>query len=442
MHLLLEGTKLTKSDARQIFGENSSTYEDFLKSGLLRDNDTESGMINFVGVGISNQHTVKFAPKILRNQDPPTDAQFSLLVRTLKKYGKTLTDTHPDARFLHSNITESSVSQLAQADWLIADYLSKGLYRSKPNTQIKQGAPTIDWIKTISRTNLTISNGRPVYLNPIGRTNRADNAHIVARLHRYAIETCFSTYAPLLGFTSQTLDHEIVTPLGKLPESTVIERVLRQELYRNFSDREVRLLKILTAWFREEQEGTSRQFKPYGVRNFWAVWESVCKLIFHDEVTRWSPMIPAPMWSSVAGDSQHTKGKWLPDVVMSVYNVSGLNSLFILDAKYYDMRLPPNLSGEPGVGDITKQLFYNQVLKPEATKAGYEEIINCLVFPSNDDEFIRVLGNVNIKGVSGGPLLVIHINAFKAFERYLASNSLTQSEQHELVNACQEILHT
>jgi len=439
MHQLIEASKLTKNDAQQKFGNDSSIYEDFLKTGLLRDNDTESGIINFVGVGISNKHSVKFLPKIFRGQNPPSDKQFSVLVRILKKYAKTLNVLHPDAQFLRPKTTESSVSQLAQADLLISDYLSNGLYRTKPSTKIRQGAPTIDWVKTISRTNLTMSNGRPVYLNPVGRTNQEDNTHIVARLHRYAIETCFSTYAPLLGFPKQTLDHEIVISLSKLPEPTIIERVLKQELYRNFSDRDVRLLKMLIVWFQEEQFGSSKKFKPYGVRYFWAVWESVCKLIFHDEVASWRKMIPAPLWNNVDGNLQYAEGKWLPDVIMSVHDTSDLDTLFILDAKYYDMKLPPYLKGEPGVGDITKQLFYNQVLEPKAKSKGYKRIINCLVFPSNDEEFIRVSGTVNIDGVSGGPLLVIYMDLFKAFERYLTSNSLTHIEQINLLRECQDV---
>jgi hypothetical protein len=436
MHLLFEGAKLTRSQIYQHFGNNSSIFDDFLRFGMLRDNDTESGVINFVGVGVSNQHIIKFAPKILQQKSLPTDTQFRILIRTLKKYGKTLANTHPDAQLLRPNITESHVSQLAQANWLIADYLSKGLYRARPNTQIKQGSPTIDWVKTISRTNLTISNGRPVYLNPIGRTNQANNTHIVTRLHRYVIEKCFATYAPLLGFNNQTLDHEVVTPLRKPPDAVLIERVLKQELYRVFSDRAVQLLKILRSWFQEEQLNSSQDFKPYGVKNFWSVWEAVCKLIYHDEVVSWKPYIPAPLWSSLSGGSQHATGKWIPDVIMTARNKSGVSSLFILDAKYYDLRLPPHLAAEPGVGDITKQLFYNQVLKPAANKLGYKEIVNCLIFPSCDKEFIRVSGYVNIDGVSGGPILLIHMNAFEAFERYLLSSSLTNNERETLRVEC------
>jgi hypothetical protein len=250
------------------------------------------------------------------------------------------------------------------------------------------------------------------------------------------VEASIARYAPILGFNNLSIDHEVVTSLSKLPEFSIVERTLKQELHLNFSDREVRLLKILIAWFSQEQRNSSTKFKPYGVREFWPVWESVCKFIYRDQVALWLKKIPPPLWTRSDGEYNYSTGKWLPDVIMACKPHNYINQVFILDAKYYDCRLPPSLSGEPGVGDITKQLFYSQILESEVYEEGYDGIINGFVFPAVQENFIETSGKVEIEGIRGGPIMVIYMNLTMAFERYLSSTPITNEEQLELGKEC------
>ena len=99
MLVLTEGTKITRLEAGQMLGD-PAFYDEIVTSGYVKAVNHDVGLINFVGIGVYGEHAITFLPKIFRNVTSISDQQTKLLVRTLKKYAKTIPERHPDADLL------------------------------------------------------------------------------------------------------------------------------------------------------------------------------------------------------------------------------------------------------------------------------------------------------------------------------------------------------
>lgn len=140
--------------------------------------------------------------------------------------------------------------------------------------------------------------------------------------------------------------------LDKTPQLAIT--VLRKELRRVFSDREIRLLKNLIAILEQMTVSTADAPLFSGISSFEYVWEDMCAVLFKDQSKKFSPLIPLPAYVMRDGKIKAApQNKQIMDVI-----VEENGTLAILDAKYYDMDKNP-----PGWGDIVKQLFYAKSLK-------------------------------------------------------------------------------
>ena len=135
---------------------------------------------------------------------------------------------------------------------------------------------------------------------------------------------------------------------------------------------------------------TANGLALYGTSSFHNVWEQACKSVFSDEVDSWLPHLPKPIWRAADGSKQE-QGTFIPDLVAPISD----DELFIGDAKYYRLSFSPTLTGNPGVNDVAKQIWYKQHLQDIAQKRGYVVLHNAFLFPS-DFEDVQLLGSVEL----------------------------------------------
>ena len=100
------------------------------------------------------------------------------------------------------------------------------------------------------------------------------------------------------------------------------------------------------------------------------------------------------------------------------------HQLVILDAKYYNLRLEKGkvLSGNPGIGDVTKQYLYQLAYQRFVEEHEFTEVKNCFLMPTEMDRMIEK-GAVTLEMFS--PLQLAHIQvrlmpATTIFDYYLS----------------------
>lgn len=432
--ILQEGLLLTKSEAiKQL---KMTGFQKMLDAGALECEREDVYRISFVGVAACGSSTYWFPPKFLNSEAASDMKWVSIVVRALRRFSKEQIPLEI-CRFVKADMDRLEVSHLALSDWLLNDYFRYGLYRRKRSYYERDGRGPIKWPLTISKADLVLSNARPVYLNQITQAATDDGSQIVSRLHLYALEQIELNYAALLGYDRVSLNHEVTERLPYSPSKSIIFSVLQSELRRAYSERTIRLIKVLQAWFDESLSEGQPQLKLYGVSHFHTLWEIACGYILQNEFREWQNSIPKPIWRSSNGD-ESAEATFRPDIIRGVNTDNG-SVLLLADAKYYHLKMPPQLQGNPGIQDVAKQLFYERVLRGPAQARNFSKILNCFLFPEAEEELLTRIGDVSLEGLDAGPIKIFYLSARSVLNRYTCFNPLSTAELKEVV--AREVTH-
>jgi hypothetical protein len=411
--LLREEDVLSASRVENLFPD-ARILAALLRTGVLQPDGGGAFRVGFVGVAVAGDRSFQVIPKIFEPSTATASTIMRQVIRALRRYGRWQPNETP---FLHAKEGQSEINAVAIADWIMRDYLANGIYRRFCQREEVSGDGVISWRHTIERMNPIISNGRPIYVDTVTRSTTRDNEHFVSRLHRHIIEKARDAFGHLLGYEPFTLDHEQLEPLNDTPPTDLCQNKVQQEMRVAYSDRTMRLLPMLLAWLSAIKMAVKLRLALYGVNAFYAVWEQACSTALGNERKRWQAYIPEPTWRSAGGQAQ-TARTFQPDIVTRVGGQGG-DYLLIADAKYYQLSMPPALSGQPGVNDIAKQLWYERSLADAARMRGFAGIRNIFVVPGPEcvehfwsDGEVRLAGlpenKVDIKRLSG-------LHALKAY---------------------------
>jgi hypothetical protein len=437
---LREGNRLTQEQALAEFGD-SQIADRLAGSGALTP-VAGGWKISFVGAAVLSGRPFWFAPKYAANLDAARRPQsIRAVVRALQNYSRRNTQLIEECRYLTSPISGGNGGILALADWLIRDYCKSGIYRRSARAHEWNGQGSVNWSRTIAAGELVISNGQPLYLKRQTRKISADLSYVVASLHRYAIEESLKLYGPLLGYSGISTDHERAEVLRHLPPLSLIAAVLQRELRQAYADRSIQLLRVLAAWFGDQAHSGQTSVQLYGTSHFHTVWEAACGAVLANEFEQWRAYMPKPRWISLSGEVQE-EPTLRPDIIRGIGKASD-KVLVLADAKYYALIMPPCLSGNPGVQDVAKQLFYERVLKQPASENGYARIVNCFLLPTEEDDIARIRGKVEMDGLDAGPVKVIYLSAHEILSRYVSSASISDADlriHFEIENAVADLV--
>jgi hypothetical protein len=401
--------------------------ERLIELGVLkREPDGQRIRITFVGLAVSGGQAYQFMPKVLRGSSPSSTGEVMRhVVRALRHYARWRPSHHEPSPNLQPNPSDPALSALAISDWLIRDYLSSGIYRRTAERYEADGAGQVSWARTIEQVPPFIVQGRPAYLSFITRASVRDVSHFVSRLHRHVIDKASAAFGHLLGFTPVSLDHEPFEPFLETPPAAACQAYLGQEMRMAFSDRAMQLLPMLLAWVTGQAAGSRNDLALYGTASFYRVWEAACGAALGNEIRHWQAKIPVPIWTSATGSIQAAE-TFIPDIVMPLGPPNTDSScLLIADAKYYSLRMPPGLGGQPGVNDIAKQLWYEQCLQAAAHERGYSRISNIFVVPGRDGgPSFWEDGHVVLKGIGASRVLITRLAVTDALKRYIETRRL------------------
>ena len=151
-------------------------------------------------------------------------------------------------------------------------------------------------------------------------------------------------------------------------------------------------------------------FSLYGTNSFNLVWEKVCAEVFDNKLNtslgklnmsvplakEYRPsdtlieIIEKPKWQGIDTEEKPAPDTLIPDLI-SIPKIGNEDYFLIFDAKYYNLRLErgKTLSGNPGVGDVTKQYMYQLAYQNFIKAHNIAVVKNCFLMPTEKDEIIN-----------------------------------------------------
>ena len=276
---------------------------------------------------------------------------------------------------------------------IIDDYLSNGLVNRMRTVIATSAGSNIAWQRTITRSMASHSSSGVLYQRPYSRTREIDSKDPLRLVQAHIVKECFDIIGWLF-FSKEPVELRQAT-LNK--SGTDLLAILAQEKVTTFSQRELRLIDLLSAYLSNSSfmRGKERVVL-FGTLNYERVWECACKVAFHDCSALQSILVPQPEWhreSGLTGLLHEKRARQIPDI-LSIHE----SILLVLDAKYYDTSV-----SLPGWQDTVKQIYYQDTIERKLDKQpnlrnrlNIEGIANAFLFPGDSFGSIGCMGYVHI----------------------------------------------
>ena len=321
----------------------------------------------FVGVyySVNTNCTVigypKYLPEHLVDKDiPAIVSHMNLICRVVEQakqhLDRTLIDDSYSFYAYGANKEHQYVNRYTLATTILQDYMTYGIYYNKLLQVARNGNGPIQWHTTIQKTT-PLFDYDVVYLDMFHRTSRQDFSQLITHLHIWIVRQC----ARLLQGIGQYLDLELPDLNMKFDDINLsqFKPYLLSKLSTVFSDREVRLIKALTAWCAISPFYQSQM----GVISFEKIWEYATKKVFGNiEDTRSGP----PSYF-IQNKEFEAHGDAIPDILRVFLHAKSSKAVIgVLDAKYYCPKFYSEshiVDGAPANSDIAKQIGYLRYLK-------------------------------------------------------------------------------
>lgn len=406
------------------------------------------GLID-ITIGESN-FILNCFPKYIKRPEKEFElADMQPFVRAIEQYNKAQQYTITVSTEFDDRI---QYNPLAIVLFLLRDYWEHGIYANSEEVLERNGTGEIEWETTISQTIPLIKNGRPFYMEYFTAETTTDKSDYITRLHEFLL-TKYSRHLheanldDLFGVETVELYEGEQADFG---DTDYIEQRILKEINIQFVTHKQILLRAMYALIHktghtEEESGLSL----YGTNSFYKVWEDVCAEVFASQLSipiKSLPMcvnneykndtrtllelIPRPLWHNCnSGETQEATKTLIPDYI-SVYNKDNLSYFVIMDAKYYDITLPPHLSGNPGVDDVDKQYLY-QLAYRDFVESHNLIPINAFLCPG-DIEGFDIAGEVEMPiftGLGLANVKVVILPVSRMLEVYLSGDQLDLSKE-------------
>lgn len=303
---------------------------------------------------------------------------------------------------------------------LIDDYVEYGEYEIEKKTNILSGEDEINWEKTIEELDSSLNwKKTPVYPVCYTYDEEDDQENYIRKIQKYLLVLASEYLEKLshVGIESIELDFNFVDKIQGDLEYQLFRIDL--ELREVFSERKIKLLKIMKFILEKNGNETIKGIAIYGTKKFHIVWEDVCqKVLGHKKID-----LCKPTWQDYETQNKTSVETLIPDIL-----VEKEKEFFILDAKYYNIDFEKNGKlkniNKPGIGDIIKQYLYEDAIKihHEYEKKEFEKYFNAFLFPTNGDE-LKLIGKIEFPIFKDRELNLVKIPTKKMYEMYLDGES-------------------
>lgn len=451
---VVKAVKRTKSE----FDDLSN--EDIVLTDVVDNSSDIDYVFDYVGVVVLEGHAFKCYPKYIESKDEPFE-ELKQVLKVIKKY-----NSSEQIVYLFNGEDENRIfNRLAVALHLLEEYYADGLYTNQKEIVETNGEGEILWDKTINEPFSIIQNNKPYYVE-LQTKNTVDNdLDYIRRLHECVLTTCSNELKnvgllQLFDLSEVNLVQEKLSDFG---DGNYILYRLQLEIQSQYVTQKQNLLKtIYTYVANDKTDKDDISYSLYGTNNFNLVWEKVCAenfgsvldktimdLPLYEEginktekaVTALRDVIKAPRWrKSEYPMVEDPKVETLKPDLVCIYPVDEEKKDYcfgIYDAKYYCIDYQVNgdktkISGQPGVGDVTKQYLYQLAFDDFIVKQGYRYVQNMFFCPGEtaDKDFGWVQMDMlhQIGGKQLENIAVVRLCASEMYDIYLANKTIDERE--------------
>lgn len=445
--------------------DNQSELSDLVEEDVQITN-VESGerelyyVFSFVGVIVVYGRVLKCYPKYIESSTEPK-TEMKQILRVLEKYNA----KEQVIRLYNESDDGGSFNLLAVMLFLLQDYYENGIYTNDINIIETNGNGEILWDKTINETFSYIFNDRPYYTELQTKKRISDEYDYFRRLHEcvltlFSKELEQSDLPDLFNIATVELSDEVLSDFGD--DDYILYRI-QNELNVQYNTRKQLVLKAIYAYIAQKVSFTDiDSFSLYGTNSFNLVWEKVCAENFgsvldtaivdlplykektnktETKETTLRDVIKAPRWrKSEYPMVKDPKVKTLKPDLVCIYPVDDEQKDYcfgIYDAKYYciDYQVKDGeakISGQPGVGDVTKQYLYQLAFDDFIIKQGYRYVQNMFFCPGEtaDKDFgwvqmdmLHQIGDKKLENIA-----VVKLCASEMYDIYLENKTIDERE--------------
>lgn len=421
----------------------------------LMDEESESKyyfyVFVYVGILAFGNRIIKCIPKYIIKKEPLLEMKQVLQV--LGKYNS----KKETIRMYNGGESETTFNILAVMLYLVENFMENGYYSNQKQIVESNGMGEILWDNTINETFALVKNNKAYYMELRTSNTMNDEYDFFKRLHGCIVSECSERLhnagiSELFDLNSIFVSEERLSDFG---DTDYILYRINRELDIQYVDSKKLILKTLYTYILHSKafEDTIG-FSMYGTNSFNLVWEDVCAAVFDNQLdieiknlplsntnefsakdkrklVQW---IEKPKWTRMDSTNViETQKTLIPDLVC-IYAVEENYCFSILDAKYYFMNLTRNnVSGQPGVADITKQYLYQLAFQQFIKMQKYRYVQNAFLFPGVNDE-TELIGQVEMEMFRNhiddniADIVAVRLSAARMYERYLQNESITDQE--------------
>jgi hypothetical protein len=360
-------------------------------------------------------------------------SEFIQIIKVVKKYQKSIS-IEPLKKY--DLINTFMHNEMIIADEIIEDYILNGIYNKQRDDIAVNLDGNIDWNLTVNELHPIFNKNRPIYNDLIVNLLVTEEDYIITLLHKWAVKYCLSKYGQLLDYDSSVFQEDAVSDISEIGKEDFLMNILQKELNETFIDRNIHTIKLLRSLINRKFDTKQNRISIYGAQNFHRIWQEVCSAVFSNDLhsepacksfKKFIDAIPQPNWQIEHNYSRNEIETLEPDIICADY----INrSFYTLDPKYYNIRFDNyNISDQPGVGDVTKQILYEQCFK-DKFKSDFNNWYNILIFPNlklNSIKPWKIFGNVSFKlNIFGdNKVRLMYLFPEKIYAEYLAGSRST-----------------
>lgn len=418
-------------------------------------------MFDFVGIVMAEETVFKCYPKYISSTKEPM-RQLKQVLRVIKKCNDKEQLVYP----YNGEAEHKIFNRLAVGLYLLEDYFQYGLYTNLQEIVETNGEGRILWDRTINDTFPLLFHNHPYYLELRTHHVMNDEADYIKRLHECVLTLCAeelkdSGILELFDIAEVELTNARLDDFGDVD---YIKYRLEKEIQTQYVTRKRTLLKTIYTYVANEkanQEDLSFSF--YGTNKYYRVWEKVCAENFGNmlnvKLSELPPglsdeyqerkneklidIIEKPIWHKTTPEIVDDRADTLRPDCIHIYPVQDgtgeVEYCFgIYDAKYYCIDFKKTkagyqVTGQPGVADITKQYLYQLAYDDFIIKQGYRYVQNVFLCPQEDSEpdygyvEMKMLHKIGDKILEN--IAVVKLCAEKMYDIYLADGSVENIQE-------------
>jgi hypothetical protein len=378
--------------------------------------------VSFVGILILDNRSYVFLPRSTKfDVQEQQLALASNMLKAVEKYGRE-SETRVDIN--DEGDGRKNLNQLSLIRSLLDDFRRNGIYtRCREVRKLNQGKT--DWKRTVNQIiPFPGKNGQTVYVDTHGIKRQNFNNSEIAVIHANIIHQLDMRFSWIVTGDLQPIAPELrdySRPAGNI-EYQISK--LKSELTQIYSDRDIRLLKLLISYLQADSGRDSSNFIA-GLEKFHFCWEHMLGKVLKYTVDL-NKKLPAPAYIDKNNKELIANEKGMRTDIILLNKET--NRCTVADAKYY---AATGTGNAPGWSDIVKQLFYEKALDKLCLGA---TIKNAFIFPGKKGNLkeVRIRDRVNSTKEKSvyiddfKPVHCYYIEPEKVMEHYLYGNKMEE----------------